>query len=75
LTTWSFFPESHLRHIYSYFVKNHHIVDISGCDKAGEYLHSIDMMKMLIKGDPHWENCVPQKVKELIKGKHLFGFK
>ena len=75
LTTRSFFPPAHLRNIYSYFTDNHQIVDISGCDETGEYLHSIDVMKMLVKGDSKWETCVPQEVKELIKAKHLFGYK
>jgi hypothetical protein len=75
LTTRSFFPQSHLRNIYSYFIENHQIVDISGCDETGEYLHSIDVMKMLIKGDSKWESCVPVPVKDLIKTKKLFGYK
>jgi hypothetical protein len=50
-------------------------VDISGCDETGEYLHSIDVMKMLIKGDSKWESCVPVPVKDLIKTKKLFGYK
>ena len=75
LTTRSFFPAPHLRNIYTYFLDNHQIVDISGCDETGDYLHSIDVMKMLVKGDPRWENCVPLQVKELIKSKRLFGYK
>jgi len=74
LTTKSFFPAPHLRHIYSYFVENKQIVDISGCDETAEYLHSIDVMKMLESGDSRWEECVPEKVRDLIKAKKLFGY-
>ncbi|MGZ3786362.1 MAG: hypothetical protein ACXWR0_17980, partial [Bdellovibrio sp.] len=75
VTTKSFFPAPHLRHIYSYFTENKQIVDISGCDEAANYLHSIDVMNMIEKKDPHWEEFVPPKVKDLIKEKKLFGYK
>ena len=75
LTTKSFFPPPHLRHIYSYFIENQQIVDISGCDETAEYLHSVDVMKMIETGNSEWEKCVPTSVKELIKSKKLFGYK
>lgn len=75
LTTKSFFPPSHLRHIYSYFIENQQIVDISGCDETAEYLHSVDVMKMIEQGDAKWEKCVPEKVRDLIKSKKLFGYR
>ncbi|MGZ3799472.1 MAG: hypothetical protein ACXVCL_04910 [Bdellovibrio sp.] len=75
VTTKSFFPAPHLRHIYSYFIENKQIVDISGCDEAAEYLHSMDVMTMIEKNDNRWEVCVPPKVKDLIKEKKLFGYK
>lgn len=75
LTTKSFFPAPHLRHVYSYFIENQQIVDISGCDETGDYLHSADVMAMIEKGDTKWEQCVPDSVKKLIKDKKLFGYK
>lgn len=75
LTAKSFFPQPHLRHIYSYFIENQQIVDISGCDETAEYLHSVDVMKMIESGNPQWEKCVPTQIKDLIKSKKLFGFK
>lgn len=75
LTTKSFFPAPHLRHIYSYFTENKQIVDISGCDETADYLHSIDVMKMMQAKDPQWEKLVPEKVRDLIKTKKLFGWK
>lgn len=73
LTAKSFFPSPHLRHVYSYFIENNQIVDISGCDEAGEYLHSHDVVAMIEAGDPRWEAQVPDHVRHLIKTKNLFG--
>lgn len=73
LTARSFFPSPNLRHIYSYFLENQQIVDISGCDETGDYLHSIEVMKMIEQNDPRWENLVPEKVRDLIKSQKLFG--
>lgn len=67
MTTKSFFPAPHLRHIYSYFVENGRIVDVSGCDEAGEYVHSGDVMKLMKAGDKKWEALVPEKARELIR--------
>ncbi|MNL32467.1 hypothetical protein D3C87_1543200 [compost metagenome] len=75
LTTKSFFPAPHLRHIYSYFIENKQIVDVSGCDETDDYLHSADVMKLLENQDPRWETLVPPKVRDLIKSKKLFGLK
>lgn len=75
LTSKSFFPPPHLRHIYSYFIENQQIVDISGCDETGDYLHSIDVMKMIENGDTNWEQLVPPGVRDLIKAQKLFGLK
>lgn len=67
LTAKSFFPAPHLRHVYSYFIENHQIVDISGCDETADYLHSQDVMKLIEKKDPSWEKLVPSKVLDLIR--------
>lgn len=73
MTTKSFFPAPHLRHVYSHFIENKQIVDISGCDETGEYLHSDDVMELLEKNDPKWEALVPPKVRDLIKTKKFFS--
>ena len=59
MTTKSFFPAPHLRHIYKHFTDNQQIVDVSGCDETGEYVHSADVMKMIEAGDAKWKDCVP----------------
>lgn len=75
LTAKSFFPAPHLRHIWAHFIENKQIVDISGCDETGDYLHSIDVMKMIESGDAKWEQLVPPGVRDLIKSHKLFGLK
>ncbi|MEK2688178.1 hypothetical protein [Bdellovibrio sp. GT3] len=75
MTTKSFFPKAHLRHIYAYFVESKQIVDVSGCDETADYLHSSDVIKMIESGDSRWEQFVPQKVVSAIKSQKLFGFK
>lgn len=67
LTARSFFPAPHLRHIYSYYIENNQIEDISGCDETADYLHSKDVMKLIESKNPAWEKLVPQKVIPLIK--------
>ncbi len=73
LTVRSFFPSPHLAHICSFYKENKQIVDISGCDEASDYLHSIEVMKLLEAKDPRWEQLVPPQVRDLIKSKKLFG--
>lgn len=74
LTSKSFFPTPHLRHVYAHFTDNKQIVDISGCDETDDYLHSADVMELLERKDPRWEVCVPPAVRDLIKSKRLFGW-
>lgn len=73
LTVRSFFPAPHLAHICAYYKENKQIVDISGCDEADEYLHSMDVLKLIENKDPRWEQLVPAKVRDLIKNNKLFG--
>ncbi len=75
MTTKSFFPPPHLRHVYSYFTENKQIVDVSGCDETSEYLHSKEVHAMMEEGDARWEKFVPEKVRALIKANKLFGVK
>lgn len=75
MTSRSFFPRPHLRHVYSYFIENNQIADVAGCDETQEYMHSRDVEALLAQGHPKWEACVPEKVRALIKSKKLFGYK
>ena len=69
LTAKSFFPSPHLRHIYSYFIENNQIVDISGCDEAADYHHSADVMKLIEEKNPKWESLVPPPLLGFFKNK------
>lgn len=74
MTTKSFFPEKKWLPIYQFFIGQNQISDISGCDEAGEYLHSDYVKELIINKDPRWEKCVPPAVKESIKKEKLFNF-
>lgn len=70
LTAKSFFPSPHLRHVYSYFIENNQIVDISGCDEAADYHHSADVMKLIEERNGQWELLVPSSLVQFIKQKY-----
>ncbi len=67
LTAKSFFPAPHLRHVYSYFIENNQIVDISGCEETADYHHSQEIMESILENKPGWEKQVPHKVLPLIR--------
>ncbi|MFP5520730.1 MAG: hypothetical protein ACLGGX_12565 [Bdellovibrionia bacterium] len=67
LTTKSFFPEPELSHLYKHFLSNQQIVDISGCDEAGEYYLAADVMKMITNKNPQWKKLVPEKIHSYIE--------
>lgn len=74
MTTKTFFPDPKWLPIYQHFLGQKQIIDISGCDEAGEYLHSDFVRDLIIKKDARWESFVPDKVRDLIKQKNLFSF-
>lgn len=73
MTTRSFFPPTKYLKIYQYFLETQNIVDISGCDETKDYLHSDYVRDLILAKDPHWKDCVPEVVRELIEKENLFG--
>lgn len=71
-TTKSFFPDKKWLPIYQHFLAQKQISDISGCDEAGEYLHSDYVKELILKKDSSWESLVPAKVRDQIKKENLF---
>jgi hypothetical protein len=69
LTAKSFFPEPHLRHIYTHFQANNQINDIAGCDETEVYMHSNQVDEMIKNNDPSWEKHVPAQVAAAIKAR------
>lgn len=70
LTAKSFNPTPHLKNVYSYFIDNKKIADISGCDEASSYHHSADVVKLIESGNPEWEKLVPSGAIKLVKEKY-----
>lgn len=73
-TARSFFPPQPLSYLYKYLLETQHIVDIANCDDLDTSIHSEDVRKMLEQRDTKWEGLVPEKVRDLIKQKKLFGY-
>lgn len=65
----------HLRHLYMYLVENHFIQGMRDVNESGMGIYSRDVLKMLQAGEPGWEDKVPPQVAQLIKERHLLGYK
>ncbi len=65
----------HLRHLYMYLVENHFIQGMRDVNESGMGIYSRDILKMLQAGEPGWEDKVPPQVAQLIKERHLLGYK
>jgi hypothetical protein len=63
-----------VRFLLDYLRHNRFILDLKS--SIGEQLHvrSSQVLEMILKGDPKWENYVPMLVAQAIKKKKLFGF-
>ncbi len=71
-TAQSFFPAAEQLHLFKYLLANQWIEDILGCDDVDTSIHSADVRRMLIQGDPKWESLVPPQVRDYIKKHNLF---
>lgn len=65
----------HLRHLYMYLVENHFIQGMRDVNEGGMGIYSRDVLKMLQAGEVGWEEKVPPQVAQLIKERHLLGYK
>jgi hypothetical protein len=75
LTAKTFSPPSELQHLYQHFLQNGWITDVLECDNIDTGFHSADVRKMLESGDPQWKKLVPDKVRQLIEDRQLFGYR
>ena len=64
-----------LRHLYAHLTGNRHIVGIEKYTQEYLRIFSRDILAKIRKGQAGWEKCLPQKVAQTIKKKHLFGYK
>jgi hypothetical protein len=67
--------EMHRRNLYAHLLENGSLVPIKGSDPSVMDIFSRDVLAKIQRGEPGWENMVPENVAEIIKGRGLFGFK
>src|SRR5215831_9500134 len=48
---------------------------IRGYDESYLSIHTLDVLALLQRGDPSWEQMVPAAVAEIIKAENLFGWR
>jgi len=65
----------HLRHLYQYLLENQSIQELRGFDEHCLPISSKAVLAKIRGGDDHWETMVPAQVAEMIKERHLFGFR
>ncbi|RME15978.1 MAG: hypothetical protein D6797_05510 [Bdellovibrio sp.] len=75
LTAKTFSPSPQQQSLYRYFLENHYLEDILGCDEVDSSIRSDDVRDMLAQGNKEWEKHVPEPVCQLIKEKKFFGYK
>ncbi len=73
LETSSFNPPAHLEKLYSYLKENQKISDLKGAKVENMHIISDDVHAMIERGDPGWEQFVPNKVADAIHKNHFFN--
>ncbi len=74
-TASTFNPSSNLTHLYQHLRTNGRITDVLKCDDVDTSIHSWEVLQMLQKRDPKWRALVPEKARQLIEERHLFGYR
>jgi hypothetical protein len=63
-----------MKELYKFFAYNGKVVDISNFERDNLKIFSREVLKMISKKQPGWEQLLPEGVSELIKKDHLFGY-
>lgn len=64
-----------LRPLFEYLTFNGRIKDIETYDPDILHIFSPRVLRMIKKGEAGWGDMLPKGVEEIIKSKHLFGYK
>jgi hypothetical protein len=64
-----------LRPLYDYLLFNKRLVDIDNFDPNVLHIFSRQVLEMIRKGEPGWEDMVPPYVDNMIKDNQLFGYR
>ncbi len=73
-TSEDFEPAKHLSNLLQYLRDNHKIQDLENANTDNLHIISDEILELIGKNESGWEETVPQKVAQLIKAKHMFGF-
>jgi hypothetical protein len=68
-------PPGPWKHLRDLFLEIGSIEPIRGYDESLLSTHTPDALSRIREGDLSWEEMVPPKVAEIIRGKKLFGFR
>jgi hypothetical protein len=63
-----------MKELYKFFKFNGKVIDIEEVDDKNLQIFSREVLKMISKDKPGWENMLPRGIAELIKKDHLFGY-
>lgn len=63
-----------MKELYKFFKFNGKVVDIEDCDHSNLRIFSREVLKMISRGIPGWEEMLPQGIAALIKNAKLFGY-
>lgn len=63
-----------MKELYKFFKFNGKVIDIPEVDTAYLNIFSREVLKMISKGRPGWEEMLPPGVADIIKKNHLFGY-
>src|SRR5690606_10639927 len=63
-----------MKELYKFFKFNGKVVDIEDCDHSNLKIFSREVLKMISRGIPGWEEMLPEGIATLIKKDRLFGY-
>ncbi len=65
--------QPHLRHLYAYLYQNGFIRELAGIPEEHLAIFSHDVLERIRRGDPGWEQMVPEVVAAIIRRQRLFS--
>lgn len=70
-TSRTFAPPPEIRYIFDHFVKGNMIVDLAGCDDIEEFIHSNQVLDLLLRQKKEWAALVPPEVRKVVEKNSL----